>query len=156
MKAATLLWLALLGVLTSCRSLEAPVHQASDLSGCKSFHVVPGTDDELGLAGLIAAEMSAQGFACRTGGKPANADTRLSYRHEALIGRGDRLGRLVLEVHQPDGQRLAASRSEQPASLMPVDNAEMARLAVRNLLAATPGPKGRPRGSLMERETLLW
>ena len=156
MKAAALLCLALLGLLTSCRSLEAPVHQASDLSGCKSFHIVPATGDPHGLAELIAAEMSAQGCACRSEGKPAAADSQLSYRWETLPGRADRLGRLVLEVRQPGGERLASSRSEQPASLMPADNAEMARLAVRNLLAATPGPNGRPRGSLMERETLLW
>lgn len=156
MKAAALLCLALLGLLTSCRTLEAPVHNARDLSGCKSFHITPASDDRLGLAELIAAEMRAQGFASRTDGKPAAGDSRLSYRLETLPGRSDRLGRLVLEVRQPDGEQLALSRSEQPASLMPADNAEMARLAVRNLLAATPGPNGRPRGSLMERETLLW
>ncbi len=156
MKAAALLCLALLGLLTSCRSLEAPVHQASDLSGCTSFHIAPANGDPLGLAGLIATEMSAQGFACRSEGKPAAAESRLSYRWETLPGRSDRLSRLVLEVRQSGGERLASSRSEQPASLMPADNAEMARLAVRNLLAATPGPNGRPRGSLMERETLLW
>ena len=156
MKAAALLCLALLGLLTSCRTLEAPVHHARDLSGCKTFHVTQADNDRLGLADLIAAEMKAQGFTCRTGGKPAAGDSRLSYRHETLPGRSDRLGRLVLEVEQPTGERLATSRSDQPASLMPADNAEMTRLAVRNLLAATPGPNGRPRGSLMERETLLW
>lgn len=156
MKAAALLCLALLGVLTSCRSLEAPVRQARDLSGCKSFHLAQADKDRLGLAGMIAGEMRAQGLTCGSEGKAAAGDSRLSYRWETLPGRSDRLGRLVLEVRQPGGELLATSRSEQPASLMPADNAEMARLAVRNLLAATPGPGGRPRGSLMERETLLW
>jgi hypothetical protein len=156
MKAAALLCLAVLGLLTSCRSLEAPVRQARDLSGCKSFHIAQASGDNLGLAESIAAEMSAQGFACRSDGKPAAGDCRLSYRWESLPGRADRLGRLVLEVRETGGGLLANSRSEQPASLLPADNAEMARLAVRNLLAATPGPNGRPRGSLMERETLLW
>lgn len=155
MKAACLC-LALLGLLTSCRSLEAPVRRARDLSACKSFHIVQADGDNLGLAGLITAEMSAQGFACRSDGQAGAGDSRLSYRWEPLPGRTDRLGRLVLEVRQPNGEALAGSRSEQPASLMPADNTEMTRLAVRNLLAATPGPNGRPRGSLMERETLLW
>lgn len=156
MKAAVCLCLALLGLLTSCRSLEAPVHHASDLSGCKSFHITQAPDDRLGLADLIAAEMNTQGFTTRAGGKPAAGDSRLSYRWELLPGRNDRLGRLVLKVNQPSGESVAGSRSDQPASLMPADNTEMTRLAVRNLLAATPGPNGRPRGSLMERETLLW
>lgn len=156
MKAAACLCLALLGLLTSCRSLEAPVRQARDLSACKSFHIAQAGGDNLGLAELIAAEMSAQGFACRSDGKADKADSRLSYRWEPLPGRADRLGRLILEVRQPGGELLTSSRSEQPASLMPADNAEMTRLAVRNLLAATPGPNGHPRGSLMERETLLW
>ncbi len=132
------------------------MRQARDLSACKSFHVTQTDGDKLGLAGLINAEMSAQGFACRSDGKAAATDSRLSYRWETLPGRADRLGRLILEVRQPGGELLTSSRSEQPASLMPADNAEMTRLAVRNLLAATPGPNGHPRGSLMERETLLW
>ena len=156
MKAAAFLCLALLGMLTSCRSLEAPVRQARDLSACKSFHVAQAEGDNLGLAELIAAEMRTQGFACRSDGKASAGDSRLSYRWEPLPGRADRLGRLVLEVRQPNSEAVAGSRSEQPASLMPADNTEMTRLAVRNLLAATPGPNGRPRGSLMERETLLW
>lgn len=156
MKAAACLCLALLGLLTSCRSLEAPVHHASDLSGSKSFHIPQAPDDRLGLADLIATEMNAQGFTTRAGGKPAAGDSRLSYRWELLPGRTDRLGRLTLKVNQPNGESQAGSRSDQPASLMPADNTEMVRLAVRNLLAATPGPNGRPRGSLMERETLLW
>jgi len=156
MKAAALFCLALLGLLTSCRTLEAPVRQTRDLSGCKSFHVAQAGDDRLGLAELIRTEMTAQGFACRSDGKPAAGDSRLSYRWATLPGRSDRLGRLVLEVRQPNGELLAASRSDQPASLMPAGNAEMTALAVRNLLAATPGPGGHPRGSLMERETLLW
>lgn len=156
MKAAALLCLAMIGLLTGCSSLEAPVHQTRDLSACKSFHIQQADADRLGLAEQIAAEMTAQGFTSRSGGRAATGDSRLSYRWETLPGRSDRLGRLILEVHQPNGERLASSRSEQPASLMPADNAEMVRLAVRNLLAATPGPNGHPRGSLMERETLLW
>ena len=132
------------------------MRQARDLSACKSFHVARTDSDKLGLAELIVAEMSAQGFACRSDGKAGTTDSLIRYRWETLPGRADRLGRLVLEVHQPGGDLLASSRSEQPASLMPADNAEMTRLAVRNLLAATPGPNGHPRGSLMERETLLW
>lgn len=156
MKLAAFLGLTLLTVLTSCRTLEAPVHHARDLSGCKSFHIATGAGDDLGLADLICAEMNAQGFSCRSGGKPAKDDSLLGHRHEGLPGRSDRIGKLVLEVSTAGGEVIARSRSEQPASLMPADNAEMVRLAVRNLLAATPGPNGHPRGSLMERETLLW
>ncbi len=156
MKVAAFLGLMLLTALTSCRTLEAPVHHARDLSGCTSFHIATVAGDNLGLADLICAEMNAQGVSCRSDGKPGESDSQLGYRHEGLPGRSDRIGKLVLEVRTAGGDVMARSRSDQPASLMPADNAEMVRLAVRNLLAATPGPNGHPRGSLMERETLLW
>ena len=154
------LWSLCLLSLVGCAAVNAPVRHASDLSAYESFYVPAQADDSLGLAAIIAQRMKAAGLTCQTGQSakvPASADAVIRYRTEPLPGNASRLQKLVLEdVDARSGRTAGRSRSDQPASLMPESNAAMADLAVRNLMAATPGPNGRPRGSLMERETLLW
>jgi|GEM_PF-2658876 hypothetical protein len=154
------LWSLCLLSLVGCAAVNAPVRHASDLSAYESFYVPAQADDSLGLAAIIAQRMKAAGLTCQTGQSekaPASAEAVIRYRTELLPGNASRLQMLVLEVVDARSGRTAGkSRSDQPASLMPESNAAMADLAVRNLMAATPGPNGRPRGSLMERETLLW
>lgn len=158
MKLTFLSWASIL-LLSGCAALEAPVRHTADLSACKTFHVSTEGGDPLGFAPLLVAEMEAMDLKCTHGGgaAPKEADALLTFRYEPLPGRADRASKLVVQaVDVRSGKVLATSRSDQEASLFPSPNAEMARLAIRNLMAATPGPKGHPRGSLMERETLLW
>lgn len=145
-------------LLAGCAALEAPVRNTADLSGYKSFYVHTPAQDDAGFAAVIAAEMKAVGLECGYGAAaPKGTQALVSYSVEALPGRPDRVGRLVLQVREAVGGKVVTTvRSDQEASLFPASNEEMTRLAVRNLVAATPGPRGNPRGSLMERETLLW
>lgn len=140
--------------LTSC-ALNAPVKHARDLSAYKTLHVPaqPGAPD--GLAEAIASQLGNLGFQSSASAK--GADGVIAYRSEPLPGRPDHLQKLVVQVRDAKtGAVVTTARSDQPASLMPAANADMVALALRNLVAATPGPRGHPRGSLMERETLLW
>lgn len=135
------------------------MRHTADLSSCKSFHVTTEGGDPLGFAPLLAAEMKLMNVECTEGGSaaPKSADAIIAFHHDLLPSRTDRVGKLVVQARDAKtGKVLATSRSDQDASLFPASNREMARLAVRNLMAATPGPRGHPRGSLWERETLLW
>jgi hypothetical protein len=145
-------------LLSGCAALEAPVRNTADLSSYERFFVQVPAQDDAGLGASIAAELTAAGMPCSHGHKvPTGTQALVSYRVVPLPGRPDRVATLVLQVREAAGEKVVATvRSDQDASLFPVSNQEMTRVAVRNLVAATPGPKGNPRGSLMERETLLW
>lgn len=150
-----LLWSACLSVVLGLASCHSMVRRAVDLSAYKTFQVQPQSGDSLGMAGILADRMTAVGIDCKAGGQ-TKADALVRYSTEALPGRADRIQKLVIEiVDARTGKRVTSSRSDQEASLMPESNVSMADLAIRSLLAATPGPSGRPRGSLMERETLF-
>ena len=155
-----ILWSFCLLSLISCAALNAPVRHAQDLSAYKSFSVMPQADDSLNLAPMIAQHLKALGINCEASNSskpPASADGLIRYRYETLAENTSHLQKLVLEVTDArDGKKVSVSLSLQPPSLMPDSNADMVAKAVRNLMAATPGPKGHPRGSLMERDTLLW
>ncbi len=159
MKSLTL-WSFCLLSLISCAALNAPVRHAHDLSAYKSFCVMPQADDALNLAPLIVQHLKALDIACEPSqnSKPLpSADALIRYRYETLAENTSHLQKLVLEVTDArSGKKVSVSLSAQPPSLMPDSNSDMVAKAVRNLMAATPGPKGHPRGSLMERETLLW
>lgn len=151
------LWLLSLLSLISCAALNAPVRHARDLSAYQSFSVVALPNDALGLTSLIDQNLKKEGLNSRVGDTQTANTARVRYRYETLPEDSHHLMKLVLEVvDSQSGKAVTVSVSTQVPSLMPDSNADMVAKALRNLLAATPGPKGHPRGSLMERETLLW
>lgn len=156
MKSFALGLLSLLSLI-SCAALNAPVRHARDLSAYESFVVVALPNDALGLTSLIDQSLKKEGLSTRESDTQTAKLARVRYRYETLPEDSRHLMKLVLEASDAQsGKAVAVSVSHQVPSLMPDSNADMVAKAVRNLLAATPGPKGRPRGSLMERETLLW
>ncbi len=155
-------WLAAAGlaVLTSC-ALNEPLKHTADLSGYKSFYVPAQSGDNLGLATEISNQLGTMGFTSSTGNaaKPTQAVNGIvSYRVDPMVNKTTHIQKLVVQIRDAKtGQLVAASRSDQAPSLMPSSNADMVALALRNILAATPVREGGgARGSLMERETLLW
>ncbi len=154
------LYSLLLVSLVGCAVMNAPVRNARDLSSYKSFYVQAQSNDSLSLAPIIAERLQKAGVNCTSGSaaKPtAPADALVRYRYDLLPANPSHLQKLILEVVDlRSGKTASLSQSSQPASLMPDSNTDMVTKSVNNLLAATPGPSGHARGSLMERDTLLW
>lgn len=155
-----LLWLFCVFFMGGCAVLNAPVCHSRDLSSYHTFYVPNQDGDKLELAPIITQSLQKAGIKTQTGFLPKTNTPGcaiIRYHYETLHEGAFHLKKLVLRVIDTHtGKTFSLSLSCQEPSLLPDTNEEIDVKAVRNLLAATPGPKSHARGSLMERETLLW
>lgn len=152
--------LAVVSVLASCRALDHTQY-GSDLSKLKTYHVQANANDRLGIAKLIADDLNRLGYKATSGAEvPAGADGIVTYQDGWFDDCNKYLTQINIQVREPGtGKILGQTRSdERPSMLGKPDPTGLVETALYRLFAATPAPDsktGRPRGSLMERETLL-
>lgn len=146
--------------MVGCAALNAPVRHSRDLSSYHIFYLPNQDGDKFELAPVITHSLQKAGIKTQTGFLPKTNTPGcaiIRYHYEILPEGAFHLKKLVLEVIDAHtGKTFSLGLSCQEPSLLPDTNEEIVVKAVRNLLAATPGPNGHVRGSLMERETLLW
>jgi hypothetical protein len=152
--------LLVLGLLAGCRGLDHTQY-GSNLSKLKTYHVQANEGDRLGIAKIIADDLTRLGYKATSGAEaPAEVDGLVTYQDVWFDNSAKYLTELHIQVREPEsGKILGRTRAdERPSMLGKPDPSGMVEKALYRLFAATPAPEsktGRPRGSLMERETLF-
>ncbi len=152
--------LAVVSVFASCRALDHTQY-GTNLSTLKTYHVQANADDRLGIAKIIADDLNRLGYKATSGtDAPADVGGVVTYKDVWFDDTNKYLTQLNIQVSDPEsGKVLGRTRAdERPSMLGKPDPKGMVETALYRLFAATPAPDsktGRPRGSLMERETLL-
>ena len=152
--------LAVVGTLAGCRALNH-VQYGTDLAALKTYHVQANSEDRLGIAKIIADDLNRLGYKATSGAEaPADVDGVVTYQDVWFDNSSKYLTQLNIQVREPGSGKILGqtAAAERPSMLGKPDPSGMVETALYRLFAATPAPDsktGRPRASLMERETLF-
>lgn len=152
--------LAVVGMLAGCRGLDH-AQQGTNLGALKTYHVQSNADDRLGIAKIIADDLNRLGYKTTVGAEtPEGVDGVVTYQDVWFDNSNKYLTQINIQVREPGSGKILArtGAAERPSMLGKPDPTGMVETALYRLFAATPAPDsktGRPRASLMERETLF-